>query len=104
MEDMVFNMELMRNTPVGRGRGRGMFISSFHLPVCMHFKSVSSQTFVVLFALLSEAKLHQVNLREIQGSERRRMKPREIGEDAVRSGRVSPKRSCLSIISASGTW
>ena len=23
MEDMVFNMELMRNTPVGRGRGAG---------------------------------------------------------------------------------
>lgn len=32
------------------------------------------------------------------------MTPQEIGEDAARSGKVSPKRSCLSIISASGTW
>lgn len=65
-------MELMRSTPVGwrrrdggGGSGECLYPHSTFQCVCA-LKVFQGQTFVVLFALLSEAKLHQVKLREIQ--------------------------------------
>ena len=64
----------MRNTPFGwgwGGAGGGECLYPHSTFQCVGaLKLFQGQTVVVLFALLSEAKLHQVKLREIQEQSR----------------------------------